>query len=96
MPKKKKQTPRTDDDLELEEPEKQERSKPESSGDDGDDDYDMSGLPSVADIAPRNEPDPREIDNMTDRIFDSVLSRFGWRQHEGRIEHVGETARQRR
>ncbi len=36
------------------------------------------------------EPDPRLVDSLTDRIFASVLSRYGWEQRNGRIEHVGE------
>ncbi|MFB3815058.1 MAG: hypothetical protein ACE14L_13195 [Terriglobales bacterium] len=41
-------------------------------------------------------PDPREVDNLTDRIFASVLSRYGWVKQNGRIEHVGERQQVRR
>lgn len=56
---------------------------------DGDDDLDLA---SIADsVTPRNvESDSREIDSLTDRIFGSVLSRYGWERHGNRIEHVGE------
>jgi hypothetical protein len=52
---------------------------------------------SIADsVTPRDgESDSREIDSLTDRIFGSVLSRYGWERHGNRIEHVGEE-RQRR
>jgi hypothetical protein len=43
-----------------------------------------------------NEPDPGEVDNLTDRIFTSVLSRFGWERHGSRIEHVGEERQRNR
>lgn len=61
---------------------------------DGDDALDLA---SIADsVTPHNsESDSREIDSLTDRIFGSVLSRYGWERHGNRIEHVGEE-RQRR
>ena len=99
MPKKKKQTKPVveDDDLEVEATEKVTPGDAEPAADaDSDDDYDLSGVPSVADFNTPNEPDPREVDTLTDRIFDSVLSRFGWKSQDGRIEHVGETSRTRR
>jgi hypothetical protein len=40
-------------------------------------------------------PDRREVDKLTERIFTSVLSRYGWEQHGNRIEHVGEEDRRR-
>jgi hypothetical protein len=43
----------------------------------------------VADTRVPHEPDPREVDNLTERIFRSVLSRYGWERHGDRIEHVG-------
>jgi hypothetical protein len=60
-----------------------------------DDDFDDE-LPSIADTHSPHEPDPREVDMLTDRIFGAVLSRFGWERHEGRFEHIGEKDRQRR
>jgi len=39
--------------------------------------------------------DRREVDQLTDRIFSAVLSRYGWEQHGNRIEHVGEDRRRR-
>ena len=47
-------------------------------------------LDVLAESRRANEPDPRAVDNLTDRIFGSVLSRFGWERHGNRIEHVGE------
>ena len=41
------------------------------------------------------EPDQQEIDSLTDRIFGSVLERYGWSFQGGRVEHVGEDARRR-
>ena len=94
MPKKKKKARVEEDDLELE-AEKPSAEKA-SSGGDFDDDYDLSGIPSVSDAGSPSEPDPREVDDLTDRIFDSVLSRYGWKSQDGRIEHVGEPTRPRR
>ena len=39
--------------------------------------------------------DRREVDQLTERIFSAVLSRYGWEQHGNRIEHVGEDRRRR-
>ncbi len=47
------------------------------------------------DMRSANEPDPREVDSITERIFGSVLSRYGWERHGSRIEHVGEQAHPR-
>ncbi len=55
-----------------------------------------SEIPEIIDTRSPHEPDPREVESITDRIFASVLSRYGWERHEGRIEHVGEEARPRR
>jgi len=46
-------------------------------------------FPAVSDARASQEPDPREVENMTERIFRSVLSRYGWERHGGRIEHIG-------
>ncbi len=54
------------------------------------DEFDVGELP--AESHPE-EPDPRVVDSVTDRIFASVLSRYGWEKHNGRIEHVGEERR---
>ena len=45
------------------------------------------------DVRRPHEPDPREVDNMTDRLFKTVLARYGWEQHGGRFEHVGHHSR---
>jgi hypothetical protein len=68
---------------------KQNEAEETLDGDDDDQDIDFS---SIADsVTPRNvESDAREIDSLTDRIFASVLSRYGWERHGNRIEHVGE------
>jgi hypothetical protein len=104
----KKKRPIVDDDLELEAPSKlgnpppaaeRDRVSPagqrEAAAFRDDDDF-GNELPYVADAHSPHEPDPREVDSMTDRIFGSVLSRFGWERHDGRFEHVGERDRQRR
>jgi hypothetical protein len=57
-----------------------------------DDDF-GTDLSNIADAHSPYEPDPREVDMLTDRIFGSVLSKFGWERHDGRIEHVGEKKR---
>lgn len=49
-----------------------------------------------SDMGPPREPDPREVDDLTDRIFQTVLARYGWEQHGGRIEHVGSRRERRR
>ena len=48
-----------------------------------------SEFPAVIEAHVPHEPDPREVDNMTERIFRSVLSRYGWERHGSRLEHVG-------
>jgi hypothetical protein len=55
-----------------------------------DDLFGVFDVPAVLDARAPHEPDPHEIDDLTDRIFGSVLSRYGWARHDGRIEHVGE------
>lgn len=52
------------------------------------------GSPSAQSESP-SPADRREVDELTDRIFASVLSRYGWEQHGDRIEHVGEDRRRR-
>jgi hypothetical protein len=54
-----------------------------------DDDLEDAGFLVVSDARAPQEPDPREVENVTDRIFRSVLSRYGWESHGGRIEHIG-------
>lgn len=54
-----------------------------------DDAFGPDDLLSLADLQTTHEPDPREIDSLTDRIFGSVLSRYGWEFQNGHIEHVG-------
>jgi hypothetical protein len=61
-----------------------------------DEEFDAAELSVVTDLRPPHEPDPREVENVTDRIFKSVLSRYGWELHDGHIEHVGEEHRRRR
>jgi hypothetical protein len=94
MPKKRKKAQVEDDDLDLDSEKPSTEKAP--SGGDAEDDYDLSALPSISDSTGTNEPDPREVDNLTDRIFDSVLSRYGWKSQDGRIEHVGEVPLHRR
>ncbi len=48
-------------------------------------DLDMEWLREGAGAA-----DPRELEELTDRVFASVLARCGWQRNErGQIEHVG-------
>jgi hypothetical protein len=107
MPKRKqKKRPSADDDLDLEAKSprgpdfSEERGQPSPAAkqaaprDEDDDDFgDLSG---IADANGPYEPDPQEVDELTDRIFGSVLSRFGWEMHDGRLEHTGDRDRQRR
>jgi hypothetical protein len=64
------------------------QAEPEKQQDD--DGFGPEDLLSLADLRSTHEPDPREIDSLTDRIFGSVLSRYGWDIQNGHIEHVGE------
>jgi hypothetical protein len=61
-----------------------------------DEEFDAAELSVVTDLRPPHEPDPREVESVTDRIFKSVLSRYGWELHDGHIEHVGGEHRRRR
>jgi hypothetical protein len=54
-----------------------------------DEELEDAGFSVVSDARATQEPDPREVDNLTERIFRSVLSRYGWESHGGRIEHIG-------
>ena len=54
-----------------------------------DEDFEDAGFNVVGDDRVPQEPDPREVENLTDRIFGAVLSRYGWERHGDRIEHVG-------
>ena len=37
-----------------------------------------------------SEVDPVKVADLTDRVFRSVLGKYGWGQNEdGRIEHIG-------
>jgi hypothetical protein len=63
---------------------------------DDEEEFDAAELSVVTDLRPPHEPDPREVENVTDRIFKSVLSRYGWELHDGHIEHIGEEHRRRR
>jgi len=39
----------------------------------------------------RGEMNQRQVNQVTERIFDSVLSKMGWaRNEEGNLEHLGE------
>jgi hypothetical protein len=51
---------------------------------------DESDFELCAETGEPTDPDPRSIDDLTDRIFDSVLSRFGWARHGERLVHTGE------
>jgi len=64
--------------------------EPEKQSQQDDDGFGPEDLLSLADLRSTHEPDPREIDSLTDRIFGSVLSRYGWDIQNGHIEHVGE------
>jgi hypothetical protein len=103
----KKKRSQTDDDIEFEAPAKrgspasaEDRDPMSSAGRQEDasfrDDDDFGELPNIADSHTPYEPDPEEVDMLTDRIFGSVLSKFGWEKNEGRFEHVGEKDRPRR
>lgn len=67
------------------EPPQPSRHSPTEGADPGSED-----LLNLADLGLNHEPDPHEIDNMTDRIFGSVLSRYGWQVQNGHLEDVGE------
>jgi hypothetical protein len=54
-----------------------------------DEDFEDAGFNVISDARAPQEPDPREVENLTDRIFGSVLSRYGWERHGDRIEHIG-------
>jgi hypothetical protein len=69
----------------------------EKQGLQADDGFGSDDLLSLTELPSAHDPDPREIDNLTDRIFGSVLSRYGWQFEDGHIEHVGDqTQRQGR
>jgi len=57
---------------------------------------DVATNSQVWDVRKSAEPDPRVVESVTDRIFSSVLSRYGWERQDGRIEHVGEDLRHTR
>ena len=80
-PRKRGRPPRATEQLQ-EEPEKQSLRDDEAFG--------PEDLLSLSDLPSTHEPDPREIDSLTDRIFGSVLSRYGWEFQNGHIEHVGD------
>ncbi len=43
------------------------------------------------------EPNPVEVERMTNQVLDHVLARFGWARNErGQVEHVGEEQEDRR
>lgn len=63
--------------------------------DDGDDDLDLASIADSATPHGQAETDSREVDSITERIFSSVLSRYGWERRGERIEHVGEERRNR-
>jgi len=60
---------------------------------DEDADMDLDDVPMLAGAQRSDEPDSRAVDDVTDRIFGAVLSRYGWERHGNRIEHVGEVRR---
>ncbi len=99
MPRKKEKQPKLEEELEVDA--RAETAAVSSAPDldgarkrDEDEDVDLEGS-GVFDAEAAGEPDPQAIDDLTDRIFGSVLSRYGWQRHGNRIEHVGE-ARARR
>jgi hypothetical protein len=70
--------------------------EPAAQEEEEEDVFGVFDVPFVADGRSSHEPDPHAVDDLTDRIFGSVLSRYGWERHEGRIEHVGEPRPSRR
>jgi len=72
-----------------EEAEPEERDEREGREEPDEEEFADSEFPVVSDARPPQEPDQREVDNLTERIFRSVLSRYGWERHGSRIEHIG-------
>jgi hypothetical protein len=67
----------------------------ELEDEDGDEDVDLASIADSETPHGKVEPDSREVDSITDRIFSSVLSRYGWERRGERIEHIGEERRNR-
>lgn len=84
----------------VDEAEESEDRDEEPEAEDAADDDQAGNAPALRDNLPEraeeDAPDPREVDNLTDRIFAAVLSRYGWERRGDRIEHVGEERRRNR
>ncbi len=64
----------------------------EQAKDDDEEDEDFGELAVELRTPSRDaEVDQRQVESVTDRIFGSVLSKYGWQMDDrGRFEHVGE------
>jgi hypothetical protein len=72
-----------------------EAEEPEDEDGEEADDWGSDAASHLTPAEATSAADRREIDQLTERIFSAVLSRYGWEQHGDRIEHVGEVRRRR-
>ena len=73
----------------------EEAEKDESENENEEDADERDEVQAASGLQRDSEPDPRAVDDVTDRIFGAVLSRYGWERHGNQFEHVGEVRRRR-